>query len=409
MNNQNRQGSEEQEVIQGQLFDINESKDGLLPEQRSIDDVGRDELLVSLLAIASIKGIGYKTLRAMNSSGFLEALWRLEHDEILQWWQKLKVKPRTDFSKTISEKRDKLRQIGERSARDLQAKGISFIPLGHADYPAALKRLKEPPQWLFVIGNIGCLHASSIVGVVGTREPTDEGRRVAYRCSKELVDRNLIVLSGLAKGIDETAHRGAVDHYGQTIAILGHGIATGFASTDQKLWATILETEGAIVSEYLPGDPPSRDRFLRRNELQAALSKALIPIECPSLNSGTGATIRRAMALGTPIIGIIPAGSNEQSLLRTKENLEKLEHPVFEIFSSNSHEFWNYLKELIPDHNWEPDPTLRQNRFFLTIEKIVRETKGEVPLDEAAIDRLATRLKNLLSVPSEGGERGSDD
>jgi predicted Rossmann fold nucleotide-binding protein DprA/Smf involved in DNA uptake len=129
--------------------------------------------------------------------------------------------------------------------------------------------------------------------------------RTLPQCAAELVRRNVVVLSGLAKGIDENAHVGAIDYFGQSIAVLGQGIAHHESGGDTVLANRILDFDGAVISEYLPKDSSSRNSFLRRNELQVALSRVVIPIESPSLESGTGATIRRALsssAAGTIIL-----------------------------------------------------------------------------------------------------------
>src|SRR5690606_24574961 len=155
------------------------------------------------------------------------------------------------------------------------------------------------PRWLFAEGDLGALNSSPIIGVVGTRKASSEGLRLAYQLGKELVARNIVVLSGLAEGIDEQAHLGAVDSYGQSIAVLGQGINAKISLSNDALVRKIVRSDGLLISEYLPQEYPSRRKYLRRNELQAALSQLIIPVECPSLASGTGATIRRARTFGT--------------------------------------------------------------------------------------------------------------
>lgn len=368
---------------------------------RKIDDSERDEILTTLLAISSINGIGFKTLREMKSKGFLRNFWKMSKSEIEQGWDLLEVKPRKNFSRELFEKRAELEKYGDSSAKKLTTKGVTFVPLGHIDYPASLLKLDNPPQWVFAKGNTEILLSKSIIGVVGTRDLTKTGERTAYNCAKELVVRNIVVLSGMARGIDEKAHQAAVDFYGQTIAILGHGLTKKFVSDNNSLWERILETGGVIISEYLPTSPPSRDRYLRRNKLQAAMSRVLIPVECPSMKSGTGATIRRAISINTPVIGIIPAGTNSESMLMTKRNLEDLDFPVFEVFSDNSKEFWRYLEEKLPDHDWVPNHIARQGRFFKKIEKIILDSYERLSMDSSSIDRFTEQLKNLLGEENE--------
>jgi DNA processing protein len=100
------------------------------------------------------------------------------------------------------------------------------------------------------------------VAVVGTRGPTREGIALARRFAKELAEQGMIVVSGLALGIDAAAHSGALDAGGKTIAVLGNGIDNIHPQTNQRLGEKILESGGAIVSEYPPGTPAYQDNFL---------------------------------------------------------------------------------------------------------------------------------------------------
>jgi DNA processing protein len=323
-------------------------------------------------------------------------VWEWDVEEIAHQWSLLSSKARDDLSQTVYVKKNELLEIGKKASKELYEQDIKFVPFGHESYPPALHRLSHPPRWIFVQGNMQTLHSASIAAVVGTRKPSLAGCVLAYRCAKELVTYNLIVLSGLAEGIDEQAHLGAVDHYGQSIAVLGHGLNAEQAASRQALQTKILVTDGAIISEYLPNDFPSRQNFLRRNELQAALAKVVVPIESPSLQSGTGATIRRAMHLGTPVVGVIPAHVSEKSLLDTKTVLSELGHPVFTVLNSNSHDFWNKLKEIFPAHNWEMNPQTRQDRFFRIVEHQILDARKKVQLDDKSIDRFAEYLKQRL-------------
>lgn len=377
------------EFVQESLFDLNAGTENRQPSVLSKGSMG-DELLVSLLALASIKGLGFKTLCAMFDTGFLTKVWDWDLAEVVRHWASLPTKPKADMSKTIHEEQESLLETGRNTANDLRKQEVSFIPLGHPSYPESLLKLSIPPRWLFVKGNLTEIHPGSIIAVVGTRNASCTGEKMAYRFAMQLVLRNAVVLSGLAKGIDEQAHLGAVDHFGQTIAILGHGLADHYLN--RSLCSRILESGGVIVSEYLPSDPPSRQGFLRRNELQAAMSKVVVPIECPSLESGTGATVRRAMKVGTPIVGIVTDNMREKAFLETKRNLESLGHPVF----SDTDDFWAYLREKMTEHNWTIDPVPRQNRFFRGIEQQMSDATDRVSLDEKSVDRLAQRLKKIV-------------
>lgn len=363
--------------------------------EQFIDDSTRDKLLVSLLALDSVNGIGFRTLCAIFDSGFLKYFPSLDSNLIYHQLSLLPSKPRNDSIHHVCDKKERLLENGYKTAEEFRKQGIYFVPLGHKDYPKSLHRIQTSPRWIFGKGNLEAIHSSSMVAVVGTRKPSGEGAKLAYQCANELAIRNLIVLSGLAEGIDEKAHKGAVDYYGQSIGVLGHGINADYASINQDLVLKILDNDGAIISEYLPSDPPSRENFLRRNELIAAIARVVIPIESPSLDSGTGATIRRAMNLKTPVVGIIPATGPGNSLLKTKSNLLELGYRVFTISNGNSKDFWDYLKTILPQHNWDEDSGMRQDRVFRAVERQLLEarTKKQVPFDNQVIDRLAEQLK----------------
>jgi len=361
-----------------------------------MDDAARSRLLVSLLALASIKGIGFKTLRAMFDTGFLWEVWNWDLSETAHQWSLLPSKPRLDLARSIHDRKEELLEQGRKAAEDLHKQKILFAPLGHCNYPTSLLRLKDPPRWLFVTGNLDAVQSESMIAIVGTRNPSSDGERLAYGCARELVYRNVIVLSGLAKGIDEQAHLGAVHHYGQSVAVLGHGINAALTLSSKRLWSNILETDGSIISEYLPSVRPTRRSFLRRNELQAAMARVVIPIECPSMASGTGATIRRAMKLGTPVVGVVPDNVREPTLIATKDNLSELGYQVFTVSRESADEFWAHLREMLPNHKWDPDPGPRQDRFLGILEQRLMQAKTRVSLDEDAIDRFAERLKKRL-------------
>jgi len=382
--------------MQQSLFDLHPGH-GLASSRESVSDCLKDEILESLLALASVKGIGFKTLQTMFDSGFLWQVWDWSLSEIRQHWSQILGNYKPELARAIHDDKCRLREIGHEELNALRREDVFFSPLGHDSYPPAFRRLPEPPRWIFGRGQLEVLHSTSVVGMVGTRNPSEQGKNLAYRCATELVRRNIVVLSGLARGIDQQAHLGAVHYYGQSIGILGHGIRSSYTKAQQAILSRLLENEGAVLSEYLPSERPSRGRFLRRNELLAAMSRTLIPVECPSLKSGTGATIRRAMKLNTPVVGILPAGATEQSLIASEANLSSLGHPVFTVMGDKSDRFWDHLRSIVQDHDWEPDPRPRQERLFRNIETQLLAASKRVELDPAAIDRLAERLKCKLA------------
>lgn len=373
------------------------------PEQRSEvndssnhkDSAFSNQTLVYLLALASLRGIGFRTLCQMFDTGFLWDIWQLDLSEVSNRYKSLPSKVVKEVSAIIGKDKEKLLQYGETASEELHQKGISFISSKDKTYPKPFFRLQDPPRWIFIKGNPEILYSESIIALVGTREPSQEGQALARRCAEELAKRNFIVLSGLARGIDECVHSGAVSYYGQSIAVLGHGLEAEDAYNNKQLTSKLLNTNGAIISEYLLLDSPSRDRFLRRNELVAALAKVVIPVETPSLESGTGSTIRRALKIKTHVIGLTSPYVSSKSLTETKNSLTSINVPIFTV-GNGSTEFWKKLEEIYPKHNWNVGNQARQEQFFREILKQVEEVKDKISLDNEAIDRLAEQIKNIL-------------
>ena len=162
----------------------------------------------------------------------------------------------------------------------------------YKDLPQLLKEVPNPPRGLYVRGQWPLTGAT--VAVVGTRGPTREGVALARRFAKELAEQEIIVISGLALGIDAAAHSGALDAGGKTIAVLGNGIDKIHPQTNQRLGEKILEGGGAIVSEYPPGIPAYQDNFLQRNRIISGLSLGVVVIEAP-FRSGALVTARHAV------------------------------------------------------------------------------------------------------------------
>ncbi|HWQ04611.1 MAG TPA: DNA-processing protein DprA [Longilinea sp.] len=387
------ESTDNNEPVQIPLFNINRK-----PEIQPLKYRSSDELLVALLALKSIKGVGFRTLCSLFDNGFLSDIFLWTSEETAEKLGKLEIRNISDFTKTLIANKEKIFEHGIEAAKQLKEQNFHFIPLDHPDYPQSFHLLSEPPRWLFVKGNLDVIKSPSIVGVVGTRSPTIDGQRLAYFCASQLVRRNLVVLSGLAKGIDEKAHKGAVDFYGQSIAVLGYGFNELDSAGSLALVDQILEFDGAVISEYLPTEQASRNTFLRRNELQVALSKVIIPIESPSLESGTGATIRRAKNINVPIVGITTSTNsiNENNLVSTRENLIKLGAKIYSLKNGESSYFWEFLKNVMPEHDWESGSSMRQGRLFRGIELQVIQAKKKLDLDDAAIDRLADQLKKAI-------------
>jgi DNA processing protein len=179
--------------------------------------------------------------------------------------------------------------------------GGSFLTPEDLEWPTQLNDLAAPPIGLVVKGKIESLTQRSIA-IVGTRNPTPYGARIASDFAAGFVDREWIIVSGGAYGIDTHAHKGALIAEGVTIAVIASGIDINYPAGNERLFTEIAEL-GAIVSEVMPGTPAFPSRFLTRNRIIAALSVSTLVVEA-AFRSGSLRTARDAAELMRPVMAI---------------------------------------------------------------------------------------------------------
>ncbi len=178
-----------------------------------------------------------------------------------------------------------------------------LLTRGDPDWPSRLDDLKAPPIALIGRGTRGALgNLERSLSIVGTRNPTEYGVRVSGDFAAGAVDRGWTVISGGAYGIDSAAHRGAIIAEGQTIAILGGGVNSVFPSGNERLFREIVEN-GLLLSEVLPNVHAVPARFLIRNRLIAAISRATVVIEA-AFRSGSLRTAREAAEIFRPVLAV---------------------------------------------------------------------------------------------------------
>lgn len=175
----------------------------------------------------------------------------------------------------------------------------AFLTLEDVCWPAALRGQSDAPGVLFYRGNLGLL-AEPCVAMVGTRRPTELGRRIARQLAGALAQAGGVVVSGLAHGIDGEVHTAAE---GRTIAVLGQGLETALTSTQRRVADSLLDAGGLVLSEFLPQLGPTRWTFPQRNRVIAGLSRATLVIEA-GYRSGALITARRALELGRDVLAV---------------------------------------------------------------------------------------------------------
>ncbi|MDH3439559.1 MAG: DNA-processing protein DprA [Gammaproteobacteria bacterium] len=180
--------------------------------------------------------------------------------------------------------------------------GHHLIEKESEDFPAFLSQISDPPEQLFVIGNVDALHMPALA-IVGSRNPTEQGRQNAYEFAKHLGRSGFCIVSGLAQGIDAAAHEGALAAQAMTVAFLGHGIDQVYPAVNQPLAKRIAANNGAVCTEFPLGTPPRRENFPQRNRLISGLSMGTLVVEAAS-RSGSLISARLASEQGREIFAI---------------------------------------------------------------------------------------------------------
>ena len=179
---------------------------------------------------------------------------------------------------------------------------IFQINLSDYAYLRDLPHIPDPPKKLFIRGKLPAKRVKT-VAIVGTRKPSAYGHEIATKIASECAKNGIVVVSGLALGIDSIAHRAAIDSGGKTIAVLANGVDKIYPRSHEDLGQKILQTKGVILSEY-PNNTPARPwQFLARNRIVSGLADAVVIIEAAS-RSGTLSTANHALDQGKEIFAV---------------------------------------------------------------------------------------------------------
>ena len=179
------------------------------------------------------------------------------------------------------------------------AKRLQALTVVDQRYPDALRTVHDRPPLLFVAGDAALVGDSPGISVVGSRRPSDTGRSSAARLATQLVEAGCVVVSGLAAGIDATAHRAALAAGGRTVAVIATGHEHAYPAANASL-QQLLARDHAVVSPFWPELSPTAKRFRRRNGVMSGLSRATLIVEATE-RSGTRVQARLALAHGRPV------------------------------------------------------------------------------------------------------------
>ncbi len=189
--------------------------------------------------------------------------------------------------------------------------GARIISLSDPEYPSRLKEIYDPPVVLFVKGSVEVL-AQPGIAMVGTRHPTPYGSGMAERLSTDLAARGLVIISGLARGVDTASHRGAIAAKGKTVAVLGTGIDVMYPKENTRLTEQILVLGGALITEFPVGTSPAPQNFPIRNRIISGMSAGVLVVEAAEY-SGTRITSRCALEQNRDVYAVPGNVTNKNS------------------------------------------------------------------------------------------------
>ena len=253
-----------------------------------------DDHLKYWLALKSIDGIGNAAFQPLlNCFGSLEAVFSASIATLAAF---------PDINKKSAEAIvsfnhwDKI--LNQMDA--LNKAGVKIITCLDRCYPSRLQHIYDRPAFLYVLGD---LHPDDInIAIVGSRQASTYGKYTTERISRELAQEGVTIISGMARGIDSCAHRGALSAKGRTVAVLGCGLDVVYPPENQKLFAAIAET-GALISEYPLGTQPLPYHFPSRNRIISGMSHGVLVVEAGE-KSGSLITARLAMEQGREVFAI---------------------------------------------------------------------------------------------------------
>jgi len=204
---------------------------------------------------------------------------------------------------------------------------INSIPPDEANFLQIISGIANVPKKVYYIGSLP-QQRSAVVAIVGTRKPTTYGKEVTFKIAYDLAKKGVIIVSGLALGVDAIAHKAALEAGGTTIAVLANGLDSIYPATNQQLAAAILKSGGAIISEYPPGTPARDFQFLARNRIVSGLADAVIVTEAAS-RSGTLATVAHALDQNKEVFAV-PGNITSPMSVGPNRLIQQGAHPVLE-------------------------------------------------------------------------------
>jgi DNA processing protein len=180
---------------------------------------------------------------------------------------------------------------------------VNTLTLTSSDYPEILREIGQPPKQLYILGSITELLVMPRLAVIGSRKVSIYGRQVTQQLVRDAAARGIVIVSGLALGVDGIAHQAAIEAGGKTIAVLPTGLDKIYPASHHQLAKKILETGGALITEYPTGTEPFKTNFIARNRIVSGISDGVLITEAAE-KSGTLHTANFALEQGKTVMAV---------------------------------------------------------------------------------------------------------
>ncbi|MFA6098114.1 MAG: DNA-processing protein DprA [Patescibacteria group bacterium] len=280
---------------------------------------------------------------------------------------------------------------------DLTKKGIRVITIHHQEYPALLKEIHSAPALLYVKGKLPENFNLSLA-VVGTRKTTAYGRQIAPEITGEISRAGLIIISGLALGIDALAHQAALDAGQKTVAVLGCGLDRIYPVTNRSLGEEIVKNDGALISEYPPGTEPLKQHFPARNRIISGLAKGVLVIEGGE-DSGSLITARFALDQNREIFAVpgnisSQTASGPNNLIKMGAHVVTSARDILDVFDLRLAQLYEENKKVIGSTEEEKILLQFLSHEPLHIDELIKRSKLKTSIANSAITMM--EMKGMI-------------
>lgn len=335
-----------------------------------------DASLTSWLTLQAVDGVGDRTLlKLIHAFGAPNAVLGATIDDLIG----IGCSPELAESVRRGPESSVRRQI-DGQVKTVERLKIQTVTLFDRSYPARLKAIPDPPPLLYVSGSV-LLKDEVAVAIVGGRRATPSGRLITEEIAKDLAGCGVTIVSGLARGIDAAAHRGALTGKGRTIAVLGCGIDRTYPSEHHTLRRNI-ESHGAVISELPIGAAPQSHHFPRRNRIISGLSLGVLVGEAAT-DSGSLITAKLALEQGREVFAV--PGSIKEEACRGSNRLIKEGAKLIEGAQ-------DILDEILPQVD-------ARQRAMLHLDEAVMDARASLKKEEALVyDALSYEARSVDAV-----------